>query len=342
MEKTQNVLPARAIKNAALSQNFQQPLDNARATETDAVDQPQQQLHVRKQGRVRHQQRGEHHAAEFPFDRFLPAVGNIAWRLAGGRNHLPRLKARDTGISRGRATVDGAGNICNTRLVCDTGTVGDRGIVGYRRAIRATGLLSVRWRVPLDWRGSVRWPVATGGIEKSLFPPSLGGSIVVGTAFFAALPAMVLTAAEGAVQILPPGVSRMCQKADTAASAANRALGQFGTQPQVSLQRQQILPDERLGAIALVPICLMRENVPDGDSKKAKVSVTIWIVFCITSSYLEEVKTSTGRARFFRAAGQTPATTIGRNDPRRTASLRPLSPPSLTQTHCAPYLPRTT
>lgn len=341
MEKTQNVLPARAIKNAALSQNFQQPLDNARARKPDPVDQPQQHLHVGKHGRGRHRQRGEHHAAEFPFDRFLPSVGNIAWRLSGRRNHLRRLTAHDTGIAGGTGMADDTGIVCDARIVCDTRIVWDTGTVGYRRAIQATSFLSVRWRVHLDWRGEVRWPVATGGIEKFLFSLSLGGSVVVSTASIVALPAMVLTTAEGAVQILPPGVPRMRQKADAAASAAHRAFRQLGTNPQVSLQSQQILLDKRPGAIALVPIRPIRENLLDGDGKKANVSVTILLVCCMISSYLEGLKTSTGRARFFVPPGklvqQRSAETIHAAQSRSAHSSA-----QFTQTHCAPYLQRTT
>ena len=97
--------------------------------------------------------------------------------------------------------------------------------------------------------------------------------IVGGAALVAALPAMMRSAAERAAQIPPSGAARMCQKADPAVRAEGHAVLQSRLGPQYRVQRDLILPDKRPGAITLVPILAKRENLLDGDDKKARLSV---------------------------------------------------------------------
>jgi hypothetical protein len=91
----------------------------------------------------------------------------------------------------------------------------------------------------------------------------------------------------------------MREKPNPAVLAVSHAPLQIGVGFQNRVQRDLILPDKWSGAIELVPIRTKREKLLDGDGKKARLSVMIWIVLCTPSSYLIEANASRGRARFF-------------------------------------------
>jgi hypothetical protein len=91
----------------------------------------------------------------------------------------------------------------------------------------------------------------------------------------------------------------MSQKANLAVSAGNVATLQFGMRLDAGVQRPQILLNQRLGAIVLMPIRPKGEELPDRDNKKAKFSATIPMFLRTPSSYLTEAHASRGRARFF-------------------------------------------
>jgi hypothetical protein len=86
-------------------------------------------------------------------------------------------------------------------------------------------------------------------------------------------------------------------------TAENGAALQLGVRFEGEVQRDQILPDQRLGAIILVPIRPKCEKLPDGDDKKAKLAVTLSTLHT-PSSYLTEAHASRGRARFFSALNE--------------------------------------
>jgi hypothetical protein len=130
------------------------------------------------------------------------------------------------------------------------------------------------------------------------------GRLIVGhTPLARTLPTMELAAAEGTTQIRAAEVPRMGKKANPAANAGNDDRLQFRSRLQRRVQRGQILLNQRLGAIVLMPIRPKGEELSDGDNKKAKLSATILIGLCTPSSYLTKANASRGRARFFCALG---------------------------------------
>ena len=135
------------------------------------------------------------------------------------------------------------------------------------------------------------------------------------TPLAAALPAMVLPAAERTTQVPPTCISGVSKKANPAVRAVRPAAAKLGMGLQDRVQRGLILPDKRPGAIVLVPIRAKREKLLDGYGKKARPSVIISIVLCTPSSYLVDAKASRGRARFSMRDGEGFAQTVGTNDP---------------------------
>jgi hypothetical protein len=103
---------------------------------------------------------------------------------------------------------------------------------------------------------------------------------------------MARSAAERTTQILSPGISRIRQKTQTTVRAANHATLQFGMALQHGFHGQQILPDQRPGAVVLVPIFSESAELPDGDNKKARLWVTLEKMFLTPSSYLIEANAS--------------------------------------------------
>ncbi len=98
-------------------------------------------------------------------------------------------------------------------------------------------------------------------------------SIVLSAPLIGAQAAMVLPAAERAAEILTTRVAGMCQEADPAVAAANRAVLQIRTIAQDGIQRALILSNKRKGAVVLVPLFAKRENVGDRYDKSARFSV---------------------------------------------------------------------
>ena len=98
------------------------------------------------------------------------------------------------------------------------------------------------------------------------------------------LPAMMRSAAKRTTQVLAACVPGMRQKTQATVRAANDATLQFGMALQHGVQGQQILPDQRPGAVVLMPISPESEELPDGDDKKARLWVTLEKMFCTPSS----------------------------------------------------------
>ena len=84
----------------------------------------------------------------------------------------------------------------------------------------------------------------------------------------------------------------MRQKTQAAVHAANHATLQFGMALQHAVQGQQILPDQRPGAVVLVPVFPGSKELTDGDDKKARFWVTLEKMFFTPSSYLPEANAS--------------------------------------------------
>jgi hypothetical protein len=114
---------------------------------------------------------------------------------------------------------------------------------------------------------------------------ALAGLGVLGAASVAEFSMMMPPAAEWAAQIPTIRVAGMGEKADPAVNAACDATRQPRMGSQESVQHRLILPDNRLGAVILVPIGPKREKLLDGDDKKARLSVTIRKLFFTPSSY---------------------------------------------------------
>ena len=64
---------------------------------------------------------------------------------------------------------------------------------------------------------------------------------------------------------------------------------------------QLILTNQRTSAVVLMPIRAKRKNFPDGYDKNARFSVKMLIVFCMSSSYPLDAKSSSGGTRIFHA-----------------------------------------
>lgn len=110
---------------------------------------------------------------------------------------------------------------------------------------------------------------------------------------------MVPPTAEWTTQIPPTSVAGMREEPNPTVRAVCDAPLKLGMGVQDRVQRGLILLDKRSGAIVLVPIRAKREKPLDGYGKKARLSVTMWIVLCTPSSYPLDANASRGRARFF-------------------------------------------
>lgn len=140
---------------------------------------------------------------------------------------------------------------------------------------------------------------AAAAIEEFLLPFARSRLVVRSTPLAGTLPPIVLPAAEGTTQVPPTCVPGMREKADPAVNAVRDAPLKLGMGLQDRVQRGLILPDQRPGAVVLMPIRAKREKLLDGDGKKARLSVIMEIVLCTPSSYLIDADASRGRARFF-------------------------------------------
>jgi hypothetical protein len=129
-----------------------------------------------------------------------------------------------------------------------------------------------------------------------------------------------LTTPKGTTQVPPAHVLRCGEKPYPAVGAGNEATLNFRMSRYGRVQRCEILPDNRFGAIVLVPIGPQGEKLPDGDGKKAKLSVIIWSVLYTPSSYLLDAKASSGRARFFLRCRRVSLSRVPTRDLTRNAS----------------------
>jgi hypothetical protein len=157
-----------------------------------------------------------------------------------------------------------------------------------------------------------------------LLPLTVGGLVVRGAALASTLAAMVLTAAKRATHVPAMGAAGMNQKPNAAMHTVLHAPRQLGMRRHDRLQGSLVMTDNRLGAMVLVPIRPKREKFPRGEDKKARLSVTIRIGLCTSSSYLLGANAARGRARNFYAPGKKPAATI-----RTTPATPPDCPTSL-------------
>ncbi len=95
---------------------------------------------------------------------------------------------------------------------------------------------------------------------------------------------MMLPAAKGTAEILAARVAGMSEEANPAVAAAYRAGLQIRTIPQDGIQRELILTDKRISTLALVPILRKSENLLESYNIKARLSVMMRILLCMTSS----------------------------------------------------------
>ena len=101
-------------------------------------------------------------------------------------------------------------------------------------------------------------------------------------------------------------VSRMREEANPTVAAVDRTACQTRMIAQDGIQRQLILTNERIGAVVLMPIRAKRKEFPDGYDKNARFSVKMLIVFCMSSSYPLDAKSSSGGTRIFHAWTRNP------------------------------------
>ena len=157
-------------------------------------------------------------------------------------------------------------------------------------------------------------------IENFLLAFSNGRLIVRGATLAGALPAMVPPATERTTQVQPTCIPGMSEKPNPAVNAGSDANMKLGVGLQDRVQGGLILPDQRPGAIVLMPIRAKREKLLDGDDKKARLSVII-LMLLTPSSYHLGANASRGRARFFVRDGR------GCTPPVRTNHPPHIAPP---------------
>ena len=170
--------------------------------------------------------------------------------------------------------------------------------VTWQRLVRGLRGRDLAMRVLTALRAGCRGEAAAPPtIETILLSFARGRAVVGGTPLTGTLLAMAPSATERATQVLTTCVTRMRQKPNPTVHASHRAAAQFRMGLEYRVQRGLVLPDQRVGAIVLVPIRSKRETLLDGDDKKARLSVRIRMVCCTPSSYLVDAKASRGRAR---------------------------------------------
>jgi hypothetical protein len=79
---------------------------------------------------------------------------------------------------------------------------------------------------------------------------------------------MTLRAAKGTPQIFPAGVLRSRQESNAAVKAVFDATLQLAIRLQEGVQRRLILPNKRIDLFAFMPICPIREKLPDRNQKE--------------------------------------------------------------------------
>jgi hypothetical protein len=110
---------------------------------------------------------------------------------------------------------------------------------------------------------------------------------------------MELAATEFAAKVPPIRIPRMREEANLTTAAVDRTACQTGMLAQDGIQRPLILTNERTGAVVLMPIPANRKEFADGYDKKAKFSVRILRLFCISPSYSLDAIASRGRPGIF-------------------------------------------
>jgi hypothetical protein len=124
-------------------------------------------------------------------------------------------------------------------------------------------------------------------------------SVVSGAALIGLLPTMMLAASEGTPQIRSACVAWVGEKANAAMQTMSHAAQQLRVCVQHAVQADLIVPDERIGAVVLVPIGPEGKNFLDRYDKKARFSVIILSCLDTSSSYFIDAQASRGRPRFF-------------------------------------------
>ena len=171
---------------------------------------------------------------------------------------------------------------------------------GFRRAASPIGGRRVRrgggWRLRVLVFAGCRTAFP---VEKLLLPPSLVRLIVLLTPCVGQFATLVLTASELTVKILPTGIPRMRQEADSATVATDRTACQIRMLAQNGIQRQLILTNKRKDAVLPMPFWRNRKEFPDGYDKNARFSVRIASVVSMSPSYLLDAQASRSRAGIF-------------------------------------------
>jgi hypothetical protein len=151
---------------------------------------------------------------------------------------------------------------------------------------------------------------------------------------------MMLAAAERATQIRTVGVARMGEEPNPAVFADHRATGQFGTSFQNGVERDLILTNKRTSTLLLVPILGKGENLLDAYDEKARLPAMLWILSCISSSYLLDAKAPRGGRGFSSCFQQKTDQARRPNTPRPKAYPAALPSPARTPSLRAQVLNR--
>lgn len=110
------------------------------------------------------------------------------------------------------------------------------------------------------------------------------GSIVLSAPPIGPLATMVPPAAKWTAEIAAARVAGMSEEAYAAVATPHRAVLQIRTIPQDGIQRELILTDKRISTLVLVPILRKSENLLESYEIKARLSVMMRILLCMTSS----------------------------------------------------------
>ena len=110
------------------------------------------------------------------------------------------------------------------------------------------------------------------------------GSIVLSAPLIGPLAMMVPPAAKWTAEIAAARVAGMSKEAYPAVATPHRAVLQIRTIPQDGIQRELILTDKRISTLVLMPILRKSENLFESYEIKARLSVMIRILLCMTSS----------------------------------------------------------
>ena len=232
MQKTQNVIPPRAICYAALSQYFPQPPNNFNVAQPDAFNHPYQRADVGKHGRVDDRRSRENDPVEVQ----LQSQRRFGW------NGL-RYVFRKRGICWGRGRT-GRWRRAGRRLARNDAWIARRFTIRRRRT------------------------AVTPGIQGILFPFPAFRPAVRLDSFVRLLRTMMFRAAKGTPKIFPASVLRSRQESNATVRAVFDAPLQLGMGLQERVQSRLILPNKRIDATVLMPIELIREKLPDRNQKK--------------------------------------------------------------------------